>query len=104
MSRKNSVKIRNKRHEAARSRALAQAKQLENRKKLREETRKLRMEEEVPVDADGKRPLKRKAQRRLENEMARLARKGIKLVKQDDEEVEMDDGDRPSKRMRSETK
>src|SRR4051794_6186806 len=106
MSRKNSMKIRKTRHQAAASRAEMQAKKLEDRKKRRAEKTKERMEQEPSTEQvlqpGEKKPLKRKAERRLKNEMARLARKGIKLVKADDDdnEVEMDDGDRPNKKMR----
>jgi len=99
MARKNNLKVRRKKLDAVRERAEAQARQLEERKKRREEMRKEKMDVTSDSQPDEKRPLKRKAQRRLENEMARLARKGFKLVKPEDEE--MDDGDRKKKRMRA---
>ena len=102
MARKNSHKNAKKRHETNLLREQAQQKKLEERKLRRRETRKSKMDEEQNESslsfAPKERPLKRKATRRLENERARLAKKGLKLVPlqtNDEMETEM-----PSKRLK----
>ena len=99
MARKNRLEVRKRRVRAILERAESQQKKLENRKQLREEIRQKRMEEEGGDSRETKQ-LKRKAQRRLENEMARLARKGIKLVKVEDDEMDMDDSERSNVKRR----
>ncbi|KAH9252242.1 hypothetical protein BASA81_009844 [Batrachochytrium salamandrivorans] len=91
MARKNSMKLRIKKHQAKVERGAKQEQRLESRRANREESRKNQVEVEVP---EGQ--LKRKTMRRLENERARLARKGIKLVKMDD----VEDEPKRNKRMR----
>ena len=97
MARKNNPKIRKKKFLALKERAAKQETKAEVRKQFREDVKQQRME--MDGETKEKKPLKRKAQRRLEMEMERLARKGIRLVKAD--EMEMDDGDRAKKRMRA---
>lgn len=91
MARKNSMKLRIKKHQAKVERGAKQDHRLESRRAIREEERKDQIPVEVP---EGQ--LKRKTLRRLDNERARLARKGIKLVKMDD----VEDAPKRNKRMR----
>lgn len=97
MARKNSLKVSKKRNQSLLDRAKQQQDKLDKKKQRKQdiELKKMPVEEEKPKPHT----MKRKAARRLHNEGLRLHRKGFKLVKVED--LEMDDGDRPTKRMRA---
>jgi exonuclease VII large subunit len=97
MARKNSLKVAKARHDHL----LEREREEQERLKRRAERRAEQVAKKMDTTTTERRPMKRKAARRLSNEQARLLKKGFKLVKPE-ETVDMDDGARPGKRLRRE--